>query len=151
MLLSLLGGALYAAWVTRRFGVHGSARQYLYVVPIVVPFASFLLDRIEHIHRLRVAGVAIDVLVAGMSMMRAVGAVPFVSGHTLFLTYAIAGPASRVTQITAALVMFETIYLKYFVWHDPISSTAGIVLGTIAALLARKVGSRREEDLPVAS
>lgn len=137
MLLSLLGALVYAVWITWRFGGRNLENQYLYVVPIVVPFVSFLLDRAEQIHRLTVAGVAVDFLVVGTSLMRVVAYVPFVSGHTLFLTYAILGPASRVTQITAGLVMLEVIYLKYFVWHDPITSTVGIVLGIIAALIAR--------------
>ena len=151
VLLSLFGAGLYVAWITWRFGAHGSTHQYLYVVPIVVPFVSFLLDRAEQIHRLRIAGVAIDFLVVGTSMMRVLAHVPFVSGHTLFLTYAIVGPASRVTQITASLVMVEVIYLKYFVWHDPITSTVGIVLGIAAGLIARCLGSRREDELRVAA
>jgi hypothetical protein len=137
LLISLGGALVYAAWITWRFGGRNLESQYVYVVPIVVPFVSFLLDRAEHIHSLSVASVAIDVLVVGTSMMRVVAHVPFVSGHTLFLAYAILGPASRVTRIAAALVMVEVIYLKYFVWHDPITSTVGIALGTVAALIAR--------------
>ena len=83
--------------------------------------------------------------------MRVVGNVPFVSGHTLFLSYAILGPASRVTRITASLIMLEVIYLKYFVWHDPITSTSGIVLGTIAALIARRFGRKDANEQRLAA
>lgn len=79
-------------------------------------------------------------------MMRVIGNVPYISGHTLFLSYAILGPASRVTRITASLVMLEVIYLKYFVWHDPITSSSGIVLGAIAAVTARRFGKKIETE-----
>jgi hypothetical protein len=144
--LSIGGALLYTVWITWRFGGHNLQSQYLYVVPILVPFLSFLLDRSERIKRGSIAGLVIDCLVVGTSMMRVIGTVPYISGHTLFLTYAILGPASRVTRITASLVMLEVIYLKYFVWHDPVSSSAGIVLGTIAAVATRRFGNKVETE-----
>ncbi|HKB66665.1 MAG TPA: hypothetical protein VKC61_12490 [Pyrinomonadaceae bacterium] len=146
LLLSIAGALLYAAWVTWRFGAQNLQNQYLYVVPIIVPFVSFLLDRSERIKHVSITGLAIDSLVVGTSMMRVIGDVPYISGHTLFLSYAIVSPASRVTRITASLVMLEVIYLKYFVWHDPITSSTGIVLGTIAAMLARRLGRKVEPE-----
>ena len=143
LLLSIGGAVLYAVWVTWRFGGQNLNNQYLYVVPIIVPFVSFLLDRIERIHHLTIAVVMVDLLVVGTSLMRVVGNVPFISGHTLFLTYAILSPASPVTRFTASLVMLEVIYLKYFVWHDPVTSSAGIGLGVIAALMSRWFGLKR--------
>jgi len=146
LLLSIAGALLYAVWITWRFGAQNLQNQYLYVVPIIVPFVSFLLDRSERIKRGSLAGLAIDSLVVGTSMMRVIGHVPYISGHTLFLSYAIVSPASRVTRITASLVMLEVIYLKYFVWHDPITSSTGIVLGTIAAMSARRFGRKSEPE-----
>ena len=140
LLLSIAGALLYAVWITWRFGGANLQNQYLYVVPIIVPFLSFLLDRSERIKCRSTTGLAIDFLVVGVSMMRVIGNVPYVSGHTLFLSYAILGPASRITRITASLVMLEVIYLKYFVWHDSISSSIGIALGIIAALIAHRFG-----------
>lgn len=32
--------------------------------------------------------------------------------------------------------MAQTVYLKYFVWHDWVTSTSGIVLGYVAAIIA---------------
>jgi hypothetical protein len=139
LVLSIGSALLYAVWITWRFGGQKLEDQYLYVVPIVVPFVSFLLDRFKRIRNWSFVGLTIDFLVVGTSMMRVIGDVPFVSGHTLFLTYAILSPASQVTRITASLVMLEVIYLKYFVWHDPITSSSGIVLGSIAALIARRL------------
>jgi len=146
LLLSIGGALLYAVWVNWRFGGRNLQNQYFYVVPIVVPFLSFLLDRSERIKRVSITGLAIDLLVVGTSMMRVIGDVPYISGHTLFLSYAILGPASRVTRITASLVMLEVIYLKYFVWHDPITSSTGVVLGTIAAMMARRFGRKVETE-----
>ena len=145
LVLSLASASLYAGWVTWRFGGQNLGNQYLYVVPIIVPFVCFLLDRAERIHQTRIGLVVVDCLVVGTSMMRVIGNVPFVSGHTLFLTYAILSPVSWVTRVTASLVMIEVIYLKYFVWHDPITSSGGIVLGTVAALMAHQLGRKRED------
>jgi hypothetical protein len=146
LLLSIGGALCYALWVTYRFGGHNLTSQYVYVVPIIVPFVSFLLDRAEQFHRFKISGVAVDFVVVGTAIMRVVGNVPMVSGHTLFLTYAMLGPASKVTRITASLVMLEVVYLKYFVWHDAISSSTGIVLGTIAALISHRFGRKREQE-----
>ena len=140
LLFSIGAALLYAVWVTWRFGGHGLTNQYVYVVPIVIPFVSFLFDRAEQVRQLRVVGLLVDIVVVGAAMMRVVSTLPLVSGHTLFLTYAILGPGSRVTRITASLVMIEVIYLKYFVWHDSISSSIGIALGIIAALIAHRFG-----------
>lgn len=142
LLFSIGGALLYAIWITWRFGGHNLTSQFVYVVPIVVPFVSFLFDRAEQFHHARIAGWAVDIIVVGTAMMRVVGNVPLVSGHTLFLTYAMLGPVSKVTRITASVVMIEVVYLKYFVWHDPVSSSTGIVLGAIAAVIAHWIGSK---------
>jgi hypothetical protein len=118
------------------------ANQYLYVVPIVVPFVAFMLDRLEQIRETTVVSAVIDALVVGTAMMRVIGDVPFISGHTLFLTYAILRRGSLVCRLTATIVLLETIYLKYFVWHDFITSTMGIVLGLVAFLLLLRFESK---------
>ncbi len=132
--------------MTWRFGERNLKNQHIYVVPIVVPFVSFLLDRAEQIRQPKIAWLLVDFLVVGTSMMRVVGNVPFISGDAVFLGYAIMGPVSPATRITALPVMLEVIYLKYFVWHDPITSSTGIVLGTIAAPITRRFGSKGEKD-----
>ena len=118
------------------------ANQYIYVVPIVVPFVAFMLDRLGQLRDTTLVSAIVDVLVVGTSMMRVIGNVPLVSGHTLFLTYAILRRGSLVTRMAAAIVMAEVIYLKYFVWHDFITSTIGIGLALIAALIIRRFGYR---------
>jgi hypothetical protein len=140
LIASLCGAVAYAAWVKYRFTGEALTSQFIYVVPIVVPFVAFLFDRLEEIN-LPVA--LIDAIVVITAIMRVIGDVPYVSGHALFLTYAILRPGSLVTRITAGLVMVEVIYLKYFVWHDLITPTTGIVLASLAAFLCRSLIARQ--------
>jgi hypothetical protein len=85
---------------------------------------------------------AVDVLVVATSILRARGYVPLVSGHALFLTYAMLRRGSLVTRLAAALVMLEVIYLKFFVWHDFVTPAGGIALAVLAALIVRRLEGR---------
>jgi hypothetical protein len=131
---SLLGAALCAAYVTRGFSSGDLYQRTFYVVPIVVPFVAFIFDRAERFHEVQFLQFATDALIIGLALGRVVGNVPYVSGHTLFLTYALLSARSRVLLVTAGVVMLQVVYLKYIVWHDWLTSTCGIVLGTLAAL-----------------
>jgi hypothetical protein len=111
--------------------------SFFYVVPIIVPFVAFLLDRLERIHNLRIFQLSVDTVVIVLSMTRLFTDVVPVSGHTLFLTYAIFSSRSPVVVVTASLVTLQVIYLKYFVWHDALTSTAGIIFGALASYLVR--------------
>ena len=108
----------------------------LYVVPIVVPFVAYLLDRGERWSERNKKQKLIDAIVVLIAMWRVIGNVPFVSGHTLFLSYCIITSRSLVARLTALIVIAQTVYLKYFVWHDWVTSTSGIVLGSVAAIIA---------------
>jgi hypothetical protein len=132
--VSLVGALVCAAYVTRGFSSENIYRQTYYVVPIVIPFVAFIFDRAERFREVHLFQIATDALVIGLAMGRVVGNVPYVSGHTLFLTYALLTARSRVLLVTAGLVMLHAAYLKYIVWHDWVTSTAGILLGTLAAL-----------------
>jgi hypothetical protein len=137
LMSSLLAALLYAVWSTCRFTGADLSGQYIYVVPIVVPFVAFLFDRAERIRDPNFTTLAIDAVVVGTAMMRVIGNVPYVSGHALFLIYALLRRGSKITRITAGLVMLEVIYLKFFVWHDLITPVTGAALATVAALLTR--------------
>src|SRR5262245_15304677 len=113
--------------------------SFFYVVPIIVPFVAFLFDRAEHIRRRPAVALIVDIVVIGFSMARVFTNIVPVSGHTLFLTYAIFGSRSLVVVVTASLVMLQVIYLKYFVWHDAVTSTTGIIAGGIAAYVVNRV------------
>jgi hypothetical protein len=138
--LSLAGAALYAGYATLRFSGDKLSNQYLYVVPIVAPFVAFLCDRAARFHQSSVIQLVIDVLVVGTAMWRVFGNVPYISGHALFLTYALLSTNTRVAQVTAAVVLLEVIYLKLFVWHDVVTPFSGLALGAVAALIARRYG-----------
>ena len=130
-------------WATWRFSGDALTGQYVYVVPIVVPFVAFLFDRAREVRAARSIAFAMDALVVGTAMMRVIGNVPFVSGHALFLVYAMLRPGSLITRITAGLVMLEVFYLKFFVWHDLITPLTGAALATFAALITRRYWHRR--------
>jgi hypothetical protein len=112
------------------------SNHFMYVLPIIVPCVAFIFDRASHFSGL--IELTIDSAVVITSFMRMMGVVPLVSGHALFLTYAIARPGSRLTKITAALVMLQVIYLKFLVWHDWVSPITGITLGLLAAFIVRR-------------
>jgi hypothetical protein len=145
LLFSLIGASLYAGYATLRFSGDKLFGIYLYVVPIVIPFSAFLFDRAERFRQINFIQLATDGLVVGTAIWRVIGNVPFISGHALFLAYALLSTRSRVAQITAAIVMIQVIYLKYIVWRDWITPTSGIVLGAIAALLAWRLRKKDGE------
>ena len=133
-------------YVTLRFPSDSLWGQYFYVTPIIVPFAAFLFDRAARHSQISAFELIVDVLVVGTAMLRVIAHVPYVSGHALFLTYALLSTRSRVAQITAAVVMLQVIYLKYIVWGDWITSTIGIGLGLLAVLARLWLGAKPEVE-----
>jgi len=140
-----LGGALvYTVWALNRFSGAGLRSQLFYVVPIVVPFIAFLFDRAGELGEARPIAFVIDALVVGLAMMRVVSTLPFISGHALFLVYAIFRPGSLVTRISAAVVMLEVVYLKFFVWHDFVTPVTGTALGLTTALIVQRLNNTEQ-------
>ncbi len=135
LLFSLVGAAAYTSYAVVRFPGPHLPGHLFYVVPIIVPFVAFLFDRAETFHQTRIIQFAVDALVVGTAIGRVISNVPYVSGHTIFLTYCLLSCRSRVARVTAAIVLVQVIYLKYFVLHDWVTSTNGIVLGALAALI----------------
>jgi len=138
LLVSLTAALIYSIYATLRFSGDKLLNQYYYVVPIVVPFVIFLLKRAENFRQKTLIQLIIDATVVLTAMWRVIGDLPFVSGHTLFLTYFIFTLNFNVGRILAVIVMLEVLYLKFFVWNDWISAIVGIVLGAIAAIVNRK-------------
>ena len=138
LFFSLAGAGLYAGYASFRFSGDKLASQYFYVVPIVVPFVAFLCERAERLSQFTVVTAAVDVFAVGVAMWRVIGNVPFISGHTLFLTYALLTARSRVCRITAAIVMLEVLYLKFIFWHDAVTPLGGILLGLLAAFFRHR-------------
>lgn len=123
-----------------RFAGGNLSNHFMYVLPIIVPFVAFLFDRAKGFWETGWPELMIDFAVVATSILRGMGVVPLVSGHALFLSYAIARPGSRLTRISALIVMLQVIYLKLFVWGDSITPAAGILLGLFAAFVVRRLG-----------
>ena len=110
---------------------------------------AFMLERVEHAREANFFQHGVDFLVFGLAVGRVVGDVPFISGHTLLLSYALLCSKSKIVRISALLVLAQTLYLKYFVWHDFLTSNIGIVLGCALALFVSLLpkSKREERDL----
>ncbi len=138
--VSLAAALVFAALVVVLF--EGEARRFLlyYFVPIAVPFAAFLFDRAEHWHELTRTQVRIDLPILALALIRAVFLIPLISGHALFLIYALMTTRSGVARLTALLVLIEVVYIKTFMWHD-VTLLGGLALGLGAAALFKKTGA----------
>lgn len=132
----------YAGLMRWRLPGGDLSNHFMYVLPIIIPCVSFIFDRARHFSAATLSELTIDGAVVVTSFLRMMSLVPLVSGHALFLTYAIARPGSRLTKITATLVMLQVIYLKFLVWHDWVSPITGTILGLSAALIVRRFGPK---------
>jgi hypothetical protein len=135
---ALAAAFLFSIAIIWRFD--GEFRSYLltYFIPIGIPFVLFIFDRVENRRELRPFQWMIDALVLILSLGRAVVLIPLISGHALFLTYAIFTTRSWLARLTAVAVMLEVCYLKAIVWRDP-TLIGGIVVGCIAVLIFHRM------------
>ena len=152
VLLFSLGGAalvglylLCFSWV--RATVFDPSATFQYFVPLMVPLIAFMFERVEHVREANFFQHGVDYLVFALAVGRVVGDVPFISGHTLLLTYMLLQSKSRLVRISSILVLAQTLYLKYFVWGDFVTSNVGIALGCALALLVAL--SRKTQALRV--
>ena len=135
LIISLVFASIYATYAALRFPADTLPGHLSYVLPIIIPFVAFLFDRAERFRQYDIIQLVVDVLIIGIAMGRVVANVPFISGHTLFLTYCLFSTRTLIPRVTAAIVLLQVIYLKYFVWHDWTTSTNGILLGSLAAFV----------------
>jgi hypothetical protein len=139
LLCSLAGAGLVGLWLLRQPSVRATvfdpSGTLQYFVPLMVPMIAFMFERVEHVREANFFQHGLDFLVFGLAVGRVVGDVPFISGHTLLLSYALVCSRSRIVRISAILVLVQTLYLKYFLWHDFVTPTVGIILGSALALL----------------
>ncbi|HEY5884673.1 MAG TPA: hypothetical protein VIT88_08295 [Pyrinomonadaceae bacterium] len=89
VVVSVVSALLYAAWVTWRFAGGDLTHHYFYVVPVVVPSVAFLFDRAQRIQVTSPFAAATDALIVFISLLRMLSLVPVISGHALFLGYAL--------------------------------------------------------------
>lgn len=132
--ISLSATLLFASAIV--LSSHGRKSFYslYYVAPIGVPFIAFLFERAERLQDLTLKTFFIDFVIVGLALARAEISIPFLSGHSLFLTYALLTSKTFVVRLTATIVMIQVLYLKLFVWHD-YEVFGGIALGLIGSIL----------------
>ncbi len=135
--VSISASLLFAAFAIWRY--QGEWRDLLvfYFAPIGVPFVAFLFDRAQHRREMRWW---IDIPVVGLALLRSAYPIPLVSGHSLFLTYALLTSRSWVTRLTAFIVLLQVIYLKMFVWHDA-TLIGGIIGGVLVAWINHRLNA----------
>jgi hypothetical protein len=112
----------------------------------MVPLIAFMFERVEHAREANFFRHGVDYLVFGLVVGRVVGDVPFISGHTLLLSYALLCSKSNIVRISAIFVLAQTLYLKYFVWHDFVTSNVGIALGCALAILVSLLPKPKQEE-----
>ncbi len=118
----------------------GDRRPYVlyYSAPIGIPFVCFIFDRAERYKTIPKALWIVDVAVLIIALTRALVPIPLISGHAIFLSYALLTSYTKVTRITAALIMLQVAYLKIFLWHD-VTILGGVILGSLAAVAYRRL------------
>jgi uncharacterized membrane protein YccC len=105
---------------------------------------AFMFERVEHVREANFFQHGVDFLVFALAVGRVVGDVPYISGHTLLLSYALLLSKSRIVRMTSILVLAQTLFLKYFVWGDFVTSNTGMVLGCALAFLVSRVSKKEE-------
>lgn len=139
LLFSVTGAALVGLYLLRysfvRATVLDPSATFQYVVPLMVPLIAFMVERVEHVREANFFQHGVDYLVFVLAAGRVTGDVPYISGHTLLLSYALLQSKSRLVRISSALVLAQTLLLKYFVWGDFVTSNVGIALGCVLSLL----------------
>jgi len=138
--LGLVSAGILLVFPSERWPHH-----FFYNLPIAVPFVLFLRDRWQARVSWRGALRALGLGGVGVALLRpatiALGHEPFpplVSGHALFLTYALLTTRSPLLRLFAGAVLLQVIYAKVVLWGDP-SVYGGMLLGLVVAALRRRV------------
>ncbi len=76
----------------------------------------------------------LDIPIISLALLRSIFLIPLISGHALFLTYALFTARMRVTRVLAAIILLEVAWFKIFAWHDT-TIIGGVCVGFGAALL----------------
>jgi hypothetical protein len=144
LLCSLAGAALVGIFLLRseyvRATVLDPAGTFQYFVPLMVPCFAFMLERVEHVRKANFFQHGVDCLVFGLAVGRVTGhEVLHISGHTVLLSYMLVSSRSKIVRVASILVLGQTLYLKYYVWHDFVTSNIGMAVGSALALIVMLV------------
>jgi hypothetical protein len=154
LLCSLAGAALVGVYLLRyqhvRATVLDPGGTFQYFVPLMVPLFAFMIERVAHVREATFFQHGVDFLVFGLAVGRVTGGeVLYISGHTLLLSYILVSSRSKVVRISAILVLVQTLFLKYYVWGDFVTSNVGLLLGCLLAWVVhrRTVISRQRTEI----
>ncbi len=147
LLCSLTGAALVGLYLLRsehvRATVLDPAGTFQYFVPLMVPFFAFMIERVERVREASFFQHGVDLLVVGLAAGRVLGGnVLYISGHTLLLSYMLVSSRSTIVRIASILVLAQTLFLKYYMWGDFVTSNMGLVVGFALALIVKWVERR---------
>ena len=153
LLCSLTGAAMVGLYLLRSEHVRASVLDpggtFWYFVPLMVPCFAFMIERVQYVRQASFFQHGIDFLVFGLAVGRVTGGdVRYVSGHTLLLSYMLVSSRSNIVRITSILVLGHTLYLKYYVWGDFVTSNVGLALGCALALIVWLVSRRAQRTIP---
>jgi hypothetical protein len=134
----LLWGGIVSAALVAAAGIVTGHWFFLsvYMAPFFLIGPLWLRLRLRKIETLPRSVVWLDAVVFALGAVRSVtiGILPY-SGHTLFITYAVAATPERGFRVLAALLWLGTTIIKLWVWDDPVSWAWGLGLGAAASLL----------------
>ena len=148
LLGSLTGAALVGLYLCRyeyvRATVLDPGGTFQYFVPLMVPCFAFMIERVQHVRKANFFQHGVDFLVFALAVGRVVGdEVRYISGHTLLLSYMLVSSKSNIVRIASILVLVQTLFLKYYLWGDFVTSNVGLVLGCLLALIVKWVSKKR--------
>ena len=140
LLCSLIGALLVALYLLRyeyvRATVLDAGGTFQYFVPLMIPCFAFMIERVQNVRNANFFQHGVDFLVFGLAVGRVVGGkVEYISGHTLLLSYMLVSTRSKIVRIASILVLGQTLFLKFYVWGDFVTSNVGMVLGCALALI----------------
>jgi len=147
LLWSLIGAFLVGLYLLRseyvRATVLDAGGTFQYVVPLMIPCFAFMIERVQHVREANFFQHGVDFLVFGLAVGRVVGGkVEYISGHTLLLSYMLLSTRSKVVRVGSIVVLAQTLFLKYYMWGDFVTSNIGMVLGCALALIVMWVSKR---------
>lgn len=147
LLCSLTGAALVGLYLLRdehvRANVLNPGGTFQYFVPLMVPCFAFMIERVKHVRKANFFQHGFDFLVFGLAVGRVMGReVLHISGHTLLLSYFLVSSRSKIVLIASTLVLGQTLFLKYYLWGDFVTSNIGMLLGCALAMIVRWASRR---------
>ena len=144
LICSLIGAGLVGLYLLRyehvRANILDPGGTFQYFVPLMVPCFAFMIERVQHVRKANFFQHGVDFLVFGLAVGRVMGReVLHISGHTLLLSYMLVSSRSKIVLISSILVLGQTLFLKYYVWGDFVTSNLGMIVGCALALIVRWV------------